>query len=373
MKKFLLTLAFMLIVGINFSFAQTSAGNALSLDGTDDYAAPLTPNVSGSNEGTIEFWFSPQPWLWSTTMWNAGIGHPGTNGDWAKIGSHPPTAGNNNILFGAYAGAWQWNNSGVLPDSGVWRHIAATWSSAGTEIYLDGEPISSHGFSGGIPNHSTELIGTSAWGSYFKGYIDELRIWSVARDSVQINSTLLDTLSSDYYSTTDSGLVAYYRMDILEDLGINGDGIDDLRDLSVNGNHLDTYGDPILDISGAFIITGVEKINNHIPSQFHLSQNYPNPFNPTTTIKFTIPTSPLNPSPYQGEGNRERLITLKVYDVLGNEVVTLVTEEKPAGTYEVEFNSRSGLSGIRDLPSGMYFYTLIAGNYAETKKMVLLK
>ncbi|RKY90137.1 MAG: hypothetical protein DRQ13_13010, partial [Ignavibacteriae bacterium] len=84
----------------------------------------------------------------------------------------------------------------------------------------------------------------------------------------------------------------------------------------------------------------------HPPNKFTLSQNYPNPFNPTTKIKFTIPTSPLNPSPYQGEGQRERLITLKIYDVLGNEVTTLVNKEKPAESYEVEFDGAILTSGI---------------------------
>ncbi|MFV1976405.1 MAG: T9SS type A sorting domain-containing protein, partial [Candidatus Scalindua sp.] len=85
--------------------------------------------------------------------------------------------------------------------------------------------------------------------------------------------------------------------------------------------------------------------NSQIPEVFLLEQNYPNPFNPTTTIKFQI----TNPSPYQGEGHRVRLTTLKVYDVLGNEIATLVNEEKPAGFYEVTFSAEG-------LPSGIYFY-----------------
>ncbi len=85
---------------------------------------------------------------------------------------------------------------------------------------------------------------------------------------------------------------------------------------------------------------------------YYLSNNYPNPFNPSTKIKFEIPD--------QG------FVSLKVYDVLGNEITTLVDEEKPAGEYEVEFDGK-GLS------SGMYFYTLKAGNYIETKKMILIK
>jgi photosystem II stability/assembly factor-like uncharacterized protein len=89
-----------------------------------------------------------------------------------------------------------------------------------------------------------------------------------------------------------------------------------------------------------------------IPSMHFLTQNYPNPFNPITSMQYTI-------------GSRQ-FVTLKVYDLLGREVATLVNEEKPAGEYEVEFNGAT-------LPSGIYFYQLKAGQYSETKKMILLK
>ncbi len=88
------------------------------------------------------------------------------------------------------------------------------------------------------------------------------------------------------------------------------------------------------------------------PLTFTLEQNYPNPFNPNTLIKYQIPEL--------------SFVTLKVYDVLGNEIAILINEEKPTGTYEVELN------GI-DLPSGVYFYQIQAGNFVETKKMVLMK
>jgi len=85
---------------------------------------------------------------------------------------------------------------------------------------------------------------------------------------------------------------------------------------------------------------------------YYLLQNYPNPFNPSTTIKYKIPEI--------------SFVTLKIYDVLGNEISTLVKEEKPAGSYKVKFDA----SGF---PSGIYFYQLQAGSFVETKKMVLLK
>ncbi len=97
-----------------------------------------------------------------------------------------------------------------------------------------------------------------------------------------------------------------------------------------------------------------------LPTEFSLEQNYPNPFNPTTTIKYTIPQS-VTLSEVEGS-----LVTLIIYDVLGNEIAILVNEEKSARSYEVEFN------GI-DLPGGIYFYRLQAGGFTETKKMILLK
>jgi hypothetical protein len=101
----------------------------------------------------------------------------------------------------------------------------------------------------------------------------------------------------------------------------------------------------------SYIPTDVEKIVIE-PSRYNLKQNYPNPFNPSTTIKYQIPEL--------------SFVTLIVYDVLGNEVATLVNEEKPLGNYEVEFNAIN-------LPSGIYFYRLQAGNFVETKKMILMK
>ena len=90
-----------------------------------------------------------------------------------------------------------------------------------------------------------------------------------------------------------------------------------------------------------------------------LAQNYPNPFNPETTIKYTIPAS-LNPS----KGGT--LVSLKVFDLLGGEVATLVNEYQQAGSYVKTLHAKS-------LPSGVYFYRLQAGSFSETKKMLLIR
>ncbi len=89
-----------------------------------------------------------------------------------------------------------------------------------------------------------------------------------------------------------------------------------------------------------------------IPSEFVLRQNFPNPFNPVTKIKYSLPAS--------------EFVTLRVYNELGKEIAVLVNEQQNTGNYAVEFNAEN-------LPSGVYFYTLHAGNFIETKKMILLK
>ncbi|MBI5663194.1 MAG: choice-of-anchor D domain-containing protein [Ignavibacterium album] len=111
-----------------------------------------------------------------------------------------------------------------------------------------------------------------------------------------------------------------------------------------------------VDYDGSFKYSTELEVIIGIPDKFVLEQNYPNPFNPTTKISFTIP-------------NRVRnLVILKIFDVLGNEIVTLVNEEKEAGRYEIEFNAdKYGLS------SGIYLYQLKFGEYAAVKKFVLMK
>ena len=89
-----------------------------------------------------------------------------------------------------------------------------------------------------------------------------------------------------------------------------------------------------------------------VPTEFALYQNYPNPFNPTTTIRYQLP--------------KESEVAIKIYDMLGSEVLELLNEQKEAGIYEVEFNADN-------LSSGTYIYRIIADNIVQTKKMILLK
>jgi hypothetical protein len=117
---------------------------------------------------------------------------------------------------------------------------------------------------------------------------------------------------------------------------------------------------------GTSLPTDIEEVEKEIkPFEFNLSQNYPNPFNPTTQIKYSIKES--------------GLVTLKIYDLLGREVATLVNEEKPTGTHSVNFSVGS-FGGASNLTSGVYFYSITAtpnggqaGTFSQTKKMILLR
>ncbi len=97
---------------------------------------------------------------------------------------------------------------------------------------------------------------------------------------------------------------------------------------------------------------GIGEPGSKIPDEFILYQNYPNPFNPSTTISIGLP--------------KYELVRLAVFDINGKEIDELINESKPAGNYSVIFEAK-------DLPSGIYFYSISAGNFKETKKMVLVK
>ena len=98
--------------------------------------------------------------------------------------------------------------------------------------------------------------------------------------------------------------------------------------------------------------TSVNPVGNFTPARFELSQNYPNPFNPATSIRYQIPN--------------KCFVTLKVFDVLGKEIATLVQEELKAGSYESSFNAEN-------IPSGVYFYKITAGDFTDAKRMIVVK
>lgn len=131
--------------------------------------------------------------------------------------------------------------------------------------------------------------------------------------------------------------------------------------LAADGSQVSVSADTTQPETGTINVNGVSwsdratsdvRIGETIPSDYNLSQNFPNPFNPSTSIEYSIP--------------EQSFVELKVFDILGNEVATLVNEERSAGTYRSEFSAA-------DLPSGLYFARITAGNFTNVVKMTLLK
>ncbi|MBK7497597.1 MAG: T9SS type A sorting domain-containing protein [Ignavibacteriales bacterium] len=106
------------------------------------------------------------------------------------------------------------------------------------------------------------------------------------------------------------------------------------------------------DFDGTFAYSQEVEVDIDLPLDYSLDQNYPNPFNPTTTIRYAIP--------------EDNFVSIKLYDVLGNEVITLVNEQKQAGRYEMLFNASN-------IASGVYYYQINSGSFTQTRKLMLMK
>ncbi len=193
------------------------------------------------------------------------------------------------------------------------------------------------------------------------GVTDTLAFGLTAESANFINTNFDDSAATSITSASPpyTGTFKPYKpLSQFYNLDVNGIWVLEIYDNTTgNTGVLKAWG---LQIKFKDRILDVETESNTLPKSFQLSQNYPNPFNPSTTIKYSIPSlkTPLS----GGSG----LVTLKIYDILGREVETLVNKQQLPGNYEVTFNANG-------LPSGVYFYRLTAGNFYETKKLLLLK
>jgi hypothetical protein len=177
-------------------------------------------------------------------------------------------------------------------------------------------------------------------------------------DESQIKINIYDNLDNEIYNYP---LSVFIKVPQSWDfaLKIQGESIDTL-DVFTNDSGKVVLANVVPDGGQVSLfklnISGAEEVVDFIPTEIQLFQNYPNPFNPGTIIQYSV-------------SNRQ-IVSLKVYDILGSEIATLVNEEKTAGIYKVEFNYSLN---DRNIPSGVYFYQLRAGNFVETKKMILAK
>ena len=326
------------------------------------------------------------------------------------------TVSDSNILAGTYPGIYHssdYGNNWVNSNSGL-PEFSFTFALAnnGTNIYAGNEygvylstnnGISWGAINQGLPSNavcnSIAILGSNIFAGTNKGIyrsINNVNIWSPSNQGLPENS-IVKSLGVDgsniyagligkVYLSTDNGS-NWAQTDLgTADWTINGILFQDSnlfiisngtvyfsRDYGTNWKIVNEglSNETLTSIcySNSFLYVATDKagiwklaIDDNIldandkqkyePYNFKLSQNYPNPFNPSTKINYQLPTA----------GN----VTIKVYDVLGNEIATLVNEEKPAGYYSVNFD-------LTSIASGIYFYQLQAGSFAETKKMILLK
>ncbi len=392
--------------GINHNgiFSKDRFGNdnsSMLFSGNDSYVEGINPGnnlPAGNSPRTITAWIKENSFHpWGNNIFHYGLDQAAPTNfhlyttDVIRIG--------NGYDFGVVFGTTP------IVDS-TWHFVAGVYEG-GTEhiakVYVDGK-LDGAGVISTEPNtilSSNWKIGRFMTGSNnFDGDIDELKVYNFAltyqkifdlykatttapkllspgNDSTLINPYL--TIILDWDSTVTAN---QYRLLIASDSLFNTIVKDTITNISSFDFYYEffIYFDNLywkvrtLNDGGIgpwsevnhfnFIYTDV-KSEDQLPTEFALVQNYPNPFNPSTKIIYQLPVS--------------SNVTLKVFDVLGNEVVTLVDEYKPAGNYEIEFSATGGSSSGRNVAheslraSGVYFYQLKAGSYIQTKKMILLR
>lgn len=227
---------------------------------------------------------------------------------------------------------------------------AATWTlvsnTVWNNVYFINENTGWHVNSGTLYRTSN---GGADWVARYSAY-----------NSVTYDMKFFDLYTG--YRTVKEGVWGIYRIQKTTDAGetfFNMNYYSDARRLrkmgfiNQNTGWIGGSGGLIIKTTTAGALS-VQQISSTVPDNFSLKQNYPNPFNPSTVIRYQLTAAGFT--------------TLKVYDLLGKEVASLVNEKQSAGSYAVDFNSAE-----YNLPSGIYFYTLTAGEFKETKKMVLIK
>jgi hypothetical protein len=227
-----------------------------------------------------------------------------------------------------------------------------TWLQqiSGTMNWLYGVSFSNLNYGTVVGNGGTILRttnGGTTWEPQISGTINDL--WSVSFTDTEFGTIV----GGDRYSgpgiilrTTDGGATWEQK---------TSGTINTLHSVSFTDANTGTVvgkGGTILRTTNGGISFVDEKEIDEAPTEFLLEQNYPNPFNPSTKIKYSIPQT--------------SNVVIKVFDILGNEIETILSEEKTAGTYEITWYADG-------LPSGIYFYQLKAGDFLQTKKMLLLK
>jgi hypothetical protein len=254
-------------------------------------------------------------------------------------------------LYGGYVDALAVSGSKVF--AGTWGGGAFVSTNNGTSWTAVNNGLTAQDVLSLAVSGSTVFAGTSYGGVFVS--TNNGTSWTNSGLTNQYVSSLAVS-GSTVFAGTDGGGAFVSTNNGTSWTAVNG-GLTDqyVYALAVSGSYLlaGTYGSSVFrrPLSDFILATPSDK-PNALPASFALSQNYPNPFNPSTVISYQLPI-----------GSQ---ISLKVYDVLGREVATLVNERKAAGSYTATFDASK-------FSSGVYFYKLQAGNFVQTKKMLLVK
>ncbi len=332
--------------------------SAIQFDGANGSAHCLAdPTLNLTELMTIEAWIRPTGWQVLENIVNKDKIAFLINGENGTLNNHSlavihRTSGSPIGFANTADGTISLNE---------WQHVAFTYdgNTSQMQLYINGleQTIS---FLGGQPsgdiiaNNSNDLyIGSSYQGNWvFEGGIDEVRVWNIVRSSAEIAADMGHLLDGD-----EAGLVAYWQLN-------EGNGTF-LTDGSGHNNHGQVDG--IIWTEGFEVPNAIEDYPaeiEHLPNGYSLGQNYPNPLflsspkgNPLTTIGYTLPAA--------GQ------VTLKIFNIAGQEVKTLVNGRQAANFYEAVWDGRNR-NGER-VSSGVYFYQLQTENFGDAKRMVLMK
>jgi hypothetical protein len=281
--------------------------------------------VGWGNNVTIEAWVK----LGSATTPNTVLNKGASSFDY-QLGINSSTTGVPFFRAGSTIIA------GTVPvPIGVWTHVAVTFNGSSAIFYINGvagSPVAGAGTLGSSTGEMRIGRGNNDPGT---GKIDELRLWSVVRTAGEISSNMCNK----WIPNNTAGLKGKWHLDST------------LVD-SVSGWNGTILGNVTYDTAANCVITGIPFIQTQVIREYRLFQNYPNPFNPVTKISYDIP--------------KQGFVSIKIYDMLGKEVATLVNENKGIGSYIVDFDGSS-------LSSGVYFYRLESNGFIATKKMMLIK
>jgi len=321
-------------------FIYTQNGLALLQPPLALYVAPFTALLQNKNITLYRQYQSPSRRRIVGTK-SAGVFFTDDDNTWTESTGIPAGATKNITGFicqdiNVLAIGGTENGAGMTTDRG------ASWSEANTGLSGDAMKI-----------HSMfSIFALTGNGIYFTP-LTAFTGWTTAVPTGDFRACASDLISGKYY---------FFGNSVGTSIDLNTSTVATIPLGGISGGVITSallYGSNIFvgtETGGVFraplsITTSVQE-NNQLPNKFNLSQNYPNPFNPTTTISFNLPS--------------KSYVSLKIFDALGREISVLVSEEMTAGTYSKQWNATS-------LPSGMYFYRLQAGNYSETRKLVLLK